>query len=59
MGWPDGWVTDLINPSRSKIEGTISRSAALKMVGNGVVTQQAVAALSLLRDSLGTNRSVG
>ena len=39
MGWPDGWVTDT--------DG-ISRSAALKICGNGVVPQQAVLALDLL-----------
>lgn len=58
MGWPEGWVTDLINPEpRRKVEGTVSRSAALKMVGNGVVPQQAVAALRLLKDSLDNERS--
>lgn len=36
MGLPDGWVTD--TPG-------IKRNPALKMLGNGVVTQQAVAAL--------------
>lgn len=60
MGWPDGWVTDLINPSpRHKVEGTVSRSAAMKMIGNGVVTQQAVAALSLLKASLDTHQQEG
>ena len=57
MGWPEGWVTDLINPEpRRKVEGTVSRSAALKMVGNGVVPQQAAAALRLLKDSLDNER---
>ncbi len=42
MGWPDGWVTDT--------DG-ISHSAALKICGNGVVPQQAVLALHLLRVS--------
>lgn len=59
MGWPEGWVTDLINPEpRRKVEGTVSRSAALKMVGNGVVPQQAAAALRLLKDSLDNERKV-
>jgi hypothetical protein len=57
MGWPEGWVTDLINPGRSKVEGTVSRSAALKMVGNGVVPQQAVAALTVLKASLDNQRT--
>lgn len=39
MGWPDGWVTDLV-----------SRKAALRIVGNGVVPQQSAAAFRLLLD---------
>lgn len=35
QGWPLGWVTDV----------AISRSAMLRIIGNGVVPQQAVAAL--------------
>ncbi|QHB38103.1 DNA methyltransferase [Mycobacterium phage Noelle] len=42
MGWPEGWVTDLITDRRG--EG-ISRSAALKMIGNGVCVQQAASAI--------------
>jgi len=43
MGWPEGWVT---NP-----EIGLSRAAQLKVIGNGVVPQQAVAALrKLLED---------
>ena len=43
MGWPDGWVT---NP-----EIGLSRPQQLRMIGNGVVPQQAVAALrKLLED---------
>lgn len=38
MGWPAGWVTDL----------PISRSDALRIIGNGVVPQQATAALHWL-----------
>jgi DNA (cytosine-5)-methyltransferase 1 len=40
MGLPDGWVTDL----------DLSRSQQLKMLGNGVVPQQAYYALELLHD---------
>jgi DNA (cytosine-5)-methyltransferase 1 len=39
MGLPDGWVTDVPG---------ITRSAALKALGNGVVPQQAALALELL-----------
>jgi len=39
MGLPDGWVT--------KVPG-LRRNAQLKALGNGVVPQQAVLALSLL-----------
>jgi DNA (cytosine-5)-methyltransferase 1 len=39
MGLPDGWVTN--------IDG-ISRNEALRMLGNGVVPQQAEAALRAL-----------
>ena len=40
MGWPDGWVTD---PAIG-----ISRNDQLRIVGNGVCPQQAVAALEYL-----------
>jgi DNA (cytosine-5)-methyltransferase 1 len=40
MGWPDGWVTD---PDIG-----ISRNDQLRIVGNGVCTQQAIAALRYL-----------
>lgn len=39
MGLPDGWVTDVLG---------ITRSQQLKALGNGVVPQQAAAALSCL-----------
>lgn len=39
MGWPHGWATG--------VEG-ISRTDQLKVIGNGVVPQQAVHALRLL-----------
>lgn len=48
MGWPEGWVTDLIEPSRRKVDGKISRTAALKIIGNGVCPQQAAAAIRSL-----------
>ena len=41
MGLPDGWVTDL----------DLSRAQQLKMLGNGVVPQQAYYALQLLLDT--------
>jgi DNA (cytosine-5)-methyltransferase 1 len=40
MGWPDGWVTD---PDIG-----ISRNDQLRIVGNGVVPQQAAAAIRYL-----------
>jgi DNA (cytosine-5)-methyltransferase 1 len=39
MGLPAGWVTDVPG---------LSRNAQLKALGNGVVPQQALAALQLL-----------
>jgi len=39
MGWPEGWVT--------AVPG-ISRSDALRVIGNGVVVQQTTAALQWL-----------
>jgi hypothetical protein len=40
LGWPEGWVTDP--------EIGISRSGQLRLIGNGVVPQQAAAALAVL-----------
>lgn len=40
MGWPEGWVTD---PALG-----ISRTDQLRIIGNGVVPQQAHAAISYL-----------
>ena len=40
MGWPDGWVTD---PAIG-----ISRNDQLRILGNGVVSLQAAAALRYL-----------
>ncbi len=37
MGYPDGWVTDIL-----------PRTAALKALGNAVVPQQAAAAFDML-----------
>ena len=39
MGLPEGWVTDVPG---------LSRNAQLKALGNGVVPQQALAALGLM-----------
>lgn len=39
MGWPDGWVTNVPG---------ITRNDALRICGNGVVPQQAAAALRWL-----------
>jgi DNA (cytosine-5)-methyltransferase 1 len=43
MGLPDGWVS-------SRLE---ARTRALKVLGNGVVPQQAAAAVRILIDQLG------
>lgn len=42
MMWPEGWVTDP--------ELGLSRNAQLKLVGNGVVPNQAIAAFTYLLD---------
>lgn len=42
MGWPAGWVTALV------VLGLISRNDALRIIGNGVCPQQAIAALRWL-----------
>ncbi|MFB9929178.1 hypothetical protein ACFORO_23085 [Amycolatopsis halotolerans] len=44
QGIPDGWVTGVPG---------LSRNAMLRMLGNGVVPQQAAAALPWLLDVLG------
>lgn len=41
MGWPEGWVTDVPG---------LSWSSQLRLLGNGVVPQQAAAALRVLLD---------
>ena len=38
MGWPEGWVTDL----------DLKRTAQLRLLGNGVVPQQALLAFAAL-----------
>jgi DNA (cytosine-5)-methyltransferase 1 len=48
MGYDDGWVTDLYLPDADPRPDLISRTQALRMLGNGVVPQQARAALSVL-----------
>jgi DNA (cytosine-5)-methyltransferase 1 len=45
MGLPAGWVTDIPG---------ITRNEQLKMLGNGVVPQQAHAALTALRSLAGS-----
>jgi DNA (cytosine-5)-methyltransferase 1 len=45
MGLPAGWVTDVPG---------ITRNEQLKMLGNGVVPQQAAAALRTMLAHLGT-----
>lgn len=47
MGLPDGWVTDAPG---------LSRNAQLKALGNGVVPQQAYAALQLLAEDVPQSR---
>lgn len=47
MGLPDGWVTGV----------DLSRTAHMRALGNGVVPQQAAAALEHLADLLGEDRS--
>lgn len=46
MGLPDGWVTDV----------GLSRSQQLKILGNGVVPQQAEYALELLWETYVTDQ---
>lgn len=44
MGWPDGWVTCVPG---------LTRGAMLRAIGNGVVPQQAAAAIRLLAERAG------
>jgi DNA (cytosine-5)-methyltransferase 1 len=51
MGWPAGWVTAVPGTQDAlfgKAEEAIGRSDQLKLCGNGVVPQQAAAAIRLL-----------
>jgi DNA (cytosine-5)-methyltransferase 1 len=47
MGLPAGWVTDL----------PLTRAAQIRLLGNGVVPQQAIAALHALHDGLRPERA--
>jgi DNA (cytosine-5)-methyltransferase 1 len=52
MGWPEGWVTSLITTNRKLYkEGMISRTAGMRMIGNGVVPQQAIMAIGELMET--------
>lgn len=48
MGWPTGWVCDLITTDRKPAPGRITRNDALRLAGNGVVPQQIIAGLQWL-----------
>lgn len=48
MGWPTGWVCDLISADRKPSAGRITRNDALRLAGNGVVPQQIIAGLRWL-----------
>lgn len=53
QGWPDGWVTHLIKGDHHRslkrpVVEYISRNDALRIIGNGVCPQQAIAALRWL-----------
>lgn len=52
MGWPEGWVTDLTNLTTKRDPEKLSRAATLKIIGNGVVPQQAAAALTQLLEGI-------
>jgi hypothetical protein len=53
LGWPDGWVTGVIDDVPwCRSETTITRIEAMKIIGNGVVPQQARAALQALKESV-------
>ena len=52
MGWPAGWVTNIPGDQTTLFGDSppgIYRTDQLKLCGNGVVPQQASAALRLLR----------
>jgi len=48
MGWPPGWVTDPAIWEGSGLTPSQIRNAQLRQCGNGVVPQQALAALHVL-----------
>jgi DNA (cytosine-5)-methyltransferase 1 len=51
MGWPSGWVTSMITTNRKLMrEDMISRTAGMRMIGNGVVPQQAIMAIDALME---------
>lgn len=51
-------MSDFLAPGRQRPTGTLSRKASLTVIGNGVVPQQASAALRLLKDSLDKERGI-
>jgi len=51
MGWPAGWVSDFVNRGTKRpSQDEISRTQALRMIGNGVCPQQAALAIRQLLD---------
>jgi DNA (cytosine-5)-methyltransferase 1 len=56
MGLPDGWVT--CTPGPDDMSPAALRNAMLKALGNGVVRQQAAAALRLLLTRAGFAQAV-
>ncbi|QFG04655.1 DNA methylase [Mycobacterium phage Keziacharles14] len=47
MGYPEGWITDLVHDGKGRApEGRISRTEAMRQIGNSVCTQQARQALA-------------
>lgn len=45
MGYPAGWVTGMVLPDTDPRPSHLSRTQALKALGNAVVPQQGYAAL--------------
>lgn len=43
MGFPDGWVSDLVLPDVDPRPSRLSRTQALKMIGNAVHVHTAAA----------------
>ena len=55
MGWPAGWVTDVPSDQCAlfgEADTAVDRSNVLKLCGNGVVPQQAAAAIQLLHSEV-------